>query len=127
MTITGHDHLYDHWVERYQGADGQQRRMDHVVTGGGGAPLYAYLGEPSLREYRLTSAAGRIMLVHLAKPGPNPGDNPYHFVLFQVDGDRIQLQVIGVDWGAGFQPYRSNGVDLGGGGATRAPAGGARR
>ena len=25
--------------------------MDQIVSGGGGAPLYAYGGEPNLREY----------------------------------------------------------------------------
>jgi hypothetical protein len=33
-------------------------------------------------------------------------------VLVKVDGDRISLEVIGVDWGRNFQPYRSNKADL---------------
>src|SRR6185503_386540 len=32
MTITGHDHLLDHWVERYSD-DAGAHRMDHLVTG----------------------------------------------------------------------------------------------
>jgi hypothetical protein len=42
----------------------------------------------------------------------NPGDNPYHFLLVQVDGERIRIEVIGVDWGQGFKPYRSNATEL---------------
>ena len=118
MTITGHDHLYDHWVERYQDGTGRQYRLDHIVTGGGGAPPYGYQGEPSVTEYRQAGAAERVTLDHLAKPGPDPGDNPYHYVVVQVDGDEIRLEVVGVDWGRNFQPYRSNRIDLGGGGAT---------
>ncbi|MEO6237318.1 MAG: metallophosphoesterase, partial [Vicinamibacterales bacterium] len=38
MVVTGHDHLFDHWVERYDD-NGVAYRMDSIVTGGGGAPL----------------------------------------------------------------------------------------
>ena len=82
--------------------------MDHLVTGGGGAPLYAYQGEPNLQDYLKAGATDRVTLEHLVKPGPDPGDNPYHFVVVQVDGDQFQVEVIGVDWGANFKPYRSN-------------------
>ena len=37
MIITGHDHLLDHWVERYEDG-GVTYRRDDIVTGGGGAP-----------------------------------------------------------------------------------------
>ncbi len=107
MTIGGHEHLYEHWVERYTDASGERRRMDHLVTGGGGAPLYTYRGEPDLRDYRTAGAGERIAVEHLVKPGPEPGDNPYHYVVLQVDGEDIQLDVVGVDWGAGFAPYRT--------------------
>jgi hypothetical protein len=40
--------------------------------------------------------------------GPYPGYNAYHFIVVQVDGDQFQVEVIGIDWGAGFKPYRSN-------------------
>jgi hypothetical protein len=36
----------------------------------------------------------------------------YHYVLVTVDGERFSLEVIGVDWGRDFQPYRSNKADL---------------
>ena len=116
MTITGHEHLYEHWVERFVDATGEAQRMDHIVTGGGGAPLYAYQGEPNLQEFTKAGAAEKVALEHLVKPGPKPGDNPYHFVIVTVDGDDIQLDVVGVDWGRDFKPYRSASVSLGRGG-----------
>jgi hypothetical protein len=86
--------------------------MDHVVTGGGGAPLYSYTGEPDLREYLRKNAAEKVTLEHLVRPGIEPGDNPYHYVLVRVDGTHLRLEVIGVDWGSGFKPYRSRTADL---------------
>lgn len=107
LLITGHEHLFEHWVERYRDS-GRARRIDHVVTGGGGAPLYAYRGSPDLRAYMLASGADSARLEHLVRPGPYPGDNPYHYVIVNVDGDRISLEVRSVDWGAGYAPYRTN-------------------
>lgn len=112
ILFSGHEHLFEHWVERYEDSEGHKLRLDQIVTGGGGAPLYAYRGEPDLREYLKTYIAEKVSLEHLVRPGINPGDNPYHYVLVHVDGDRIQLEVIGVDWGRSFQPYRSNTTDL---------------
>jgi hypothetical protein len=40
------------------------------------------------------------------------GDNPYHYLVVHVDGDRLWFDVVGVDWGTGFQPYRSARVIL---------------
>ena len=88
MTITGHDHLYDHFVERYDDAQGTHR-MDHIVSGGGGAPIYAYRGEPDLALFVAAAAPQHVVVEHLARPGPDEADNPHHFVIFQVDGDRI--------------------------------------
>jgi hypothetical protein len=112
ILFSGHEHLFEHWVERYEDGDGRKYRLDHVVTGGGGAPLYAYRGEPDLREYLKTNSAQKVSLDHIVKPGLDPGGNPYHFLLVQVDGDRIRLEITGVDWGRGFQPYRSNKAEL---------------
>ncbi|MEK6284725.1 MAG: metallophosphoesterase [Acidobacteriota bacterium] len=112
ILFTGHEHLFEHWVERYEDSDGNKRRIDQIVTGGGGAPLYPYRGEPDLREYLKTYASEKVSLDHVVRPGMNPGDNPYHFLVVQVDGDRIRLEIIGVDWGRGFQPYRSNRTEL---------------
>lgn len=106
--FAGHEHLFEHWVERYEDTTGRHR-MDLVVSGGGGAPPYAYQGEPETRTFNLANHAS---LEHLVKPGMNPGDNPYHFVIVRVDEERLSMEVVGVDWGRSFQPYRSNKVDL---------------
>ena len=112
ILFSGHEHLFEHWVERYEDGDGRKYRLDHIVTGGGGAPLYAYHGEPDLREYLRNNATQKVSLDHIVRPGLDPGGNPYHFLLVQVDGDRIRLEVTGVDWGRGFEPYRSNKAEL---------------
>lgn len=111
VVLTGHDHLFDHWVERYTDATGRYR-MDLVTTAGGGAPLYGYQGEPDIAEYLRSNQASRVALEHLVKPGLAPGENPYHFVIVRVDGDRMDLEVVGVDFGANWKPYRSNRAEL---------------
>lgn len=112
VLFTGHEHFFEHWVERYEDGTGRKYRLDQVVTGGGGAPLYAYQGEPDLRDYLKANAAEKVTMEHLVKPGPERGDNPHHYVLVQVDGDRIHLEVIGIEWGSGFQPYRNRRTEL---------------
>ena len=94
LLVTGHDHLYDHFVERYDDK-GVTYRMDTIITGGGGAPLYGYIGEPDLRTYAAASPTENIRVEHLMKPSETPGSNPHHFVLIRVDGDRLSLEVIG--------------------------------
>jgi calcineurin-like phosphoesterase family protein len=111
IIFAGHDHTFEHWVERYEDETGKYR-LDHVITGGGGAPLYAYAGDPDTRDYIKAGEAEKVTLDRIAKPAYEPGEGAYHYVLVQVDGDRISLEVIGVDWGRNFQPYRSNKADL---------------
>lgn len=111
LLLTGHEHLFEHWVERYVDASGPHR-IDEIVSGGGGAPLYTYTGEPDLREYLAAGAQEKVSLEHLARPSSDPGANPFHYVVVHVDGARISLEVIGVDWGKGFAPYRSNAASL---------------
>jgi 3',5'-cyclic AMP phosphodiesterase CpdA len=112
VVFSGHEHFFEHWVERHQDSLGNKYRMDHVVTGGGGAPLYSYTGEPDLHAYLKANAANKVTLEHLVRPGIQPGDNPYHYVLVRVDGTSLRLEVLGVHWGLGFKPYRSREVDL---------------
>src|SRR6266446_1972295 len=109
--FSGHEHLFEHWVEHYTDANGPHR-MDLVVSGGGGAPVYAYSGEPNLHDYLKANEASKVTLQHLVKPSVERGLNPYHFVIVRVDGEKLDMEVTGVDWGSGFQPYRSNKVEL---------------
>lgn len=112
LLLTGHEHLFEHWVERYRDATGAPQRMDHIVSGGGGAPLYTYQGEPDTRAYIREAGADSTRLTHLVKPGVSAGDNPYHFLIVHVDGTRLWFDVVGVDWGRDFAPYRSARVVL---------------
>ena len=103
--------MFEHWVERYEDASGKHR-LDHILTGGGGAPLYTFAGEPDTREYIKAGAAEKVTLDRIAKPAYEPGMGAYHYVLVTVDGDKINVEIIGVDWGRDFQPYRSNKANL---------------
>jgi hypothetical protein len=107
LLLTGHEHLFEHWVERYTDASGPHR-VDEIVSGGGGAPLYGYTGEPDLHDYLASTSAEKVTLEHLARPSIDPGANPFHYVVVHVDDDRISVEVVAVDWGRGFAPYRSN-------------------
>lgn len=108
LLLTGHEHLYEHWSERYRDTQGATRRIDQLVTGGGGAPIYTYRGEPDLRAYLAATGPDSARVSHLVRPGPERGDNPYHFVVVHVNGEEISLEVRSVDWGIGYAPYRSN-------------------
>jgi 3',5'-cyclic AMP phosphodiesterase CpdA len=111
LLLTGHEHLFEHWVERYNDASGAHR-IDEIVSGGGGAPLYTYRGEPDVRRYVADNAALKVSLDHLARPSSDPGANPFHYVVVHVDGERFNIEVVGVDWGKGFAPYRSSAASL---------------
>jgi calcineurin-like phosphoesterase family protein len=103
MTITGHDHLYDHFVERYTDG-GVSHRRDDLVTGGGGAPIYTYRGEPDMQVYLVQGADHNVRVQHLMKPGATPAENPHHFVVVHVDGDRLSLEVIAAG-AVAYMPY----------------------
>ncbi len=111
LLMTGHEHLFEHWVERYTDASGSHR-LDEIVSGGGGAPLYAYTGEPDLRDYITAGAPQKVSVEHLVRPSIDPGANPFHYVVVHVDGTKINVEVIAVDWGRGFAPYRSSAASL---------------
>ena len=111
LTLTGHDHLYDHWIERYSDA-GVTYRRDDLVTGGGGAPVYVYRGEPEVRAYLAAGASQNVRLEHPMRPGATPQENPSHFVVIRVDGDRLSLEVVGAR-AAEYKPYKDrSGIDL---------------
>jgi 3',5'-cyclic AMP phosphodiesterase CpdA len=103
MTLCGHDHLLDYYIERYEDR-GRAYRMDHLVSGGGGAPTYVYRGEPDLPEYEAVNAAQKVRVEHLIKPGATIADNPHHFVVIRVDGDHVSLEVDAPD-NATFKPF----------------------
>lgn len=111
IVFSGHEHLFEHWVEHYSDGSGAHR-MDLIVSGGGGAPIYAYTGEPDVSEYLQANAASHVTLDHIVKPSVDRGENPYHYLLVRVDGEKLDLQVLSVDWGAGYAPYRSNKTTL---------------
>jgi hypothetical protein len=110
MTFAGHDHLLDHFVERYD-EGGRTYRMDHLVSGGGGAPTYTYTGEPDLQLYLKENAPQHVRVEHLIRPGPAVEDNPHHFVIVRVDGDRLSLEVVGTGM-TPYLPYGRPRVDL---------------
>lgn len=112
LVLAGHEHLFEHWVERYQDA-GQSYRLDQIVSGGGGAPPYPYQGEPDLRAYVKSDSAAHLTVEHLVRPAMEAWQNPYHYLVVHVDGTHVSIEVIGVDAGRDFQPYRSRTADLG--------------
>jgi 3',5'-cyclic AMP phosphodiesterase CpdA len=112
IVLTGHEHFFEHWIERYRGADGAWQRLDHLVSGGGGAPIYTYSGPPDQRRYRRTSGNADVRLTQLVRPGRRERDNPYHFLVVHVNGDDIAVEYVGVDWGAQFRPYGRPSVSL---------------
>ena len=103
MIVAGHEHMFDHFVERYDDR-GATYRIDTVITGGGGAPTYTYNGEPDLRAYAASAAASNVRVEHLMKPGMTIAENPHHFVVIQVDGAALSLEVIAAG-GAPYTPY----------------------
>jgi hypothetical protein len=81
LLLVGHEHFFEHWVERYVDADGTPGRLDQIVSGGGGAPIYAYVGTPNLVAYQRADPSARVRVEQLVKPGVSAGDNPYHYVV----------------------------------------------
>lgn len=110
LTLTGHDHLFDHFIEHYDDATGTHR-MDHIVSGGGGAPIYSYRGEQDLAAYAAAAAPQRVRIEHAVRPGAHEADNPHHFVVIEVDGDRLRVQPIATV-AAPFLPYGQPKMEL---------------
>lgn len=106
LLLNGHEHLFEHWVEHYQDATGTHR-LDEIVSGGGGAPIYTFRAEPDLAGYLQANADRHVTVDHLVRPAADTTGNPHHYLVVRVNGDEISVQVIGVDWGASFAPYGS--------------------
>jgi 3',5'-cyclic AMP phosphodiesterase CpdA len=103
LVLAGHEHVLEHWIERYTD-NGRDGRIDTIVTAGGGAPIYTYRGEPDLTAYLTAGAAQNVRVEHLVTPGRTIPENPNHFVVVQVDGDRLSVEAIAVG-NAPFTPY----------------------
>ena len=110
LLLTGHEHLFEHWVERYEDASGSHR-IDEIVSGGGGAPLYGYMGEPDVRDYLLAGKADSVSLSISCAPtsirGPTPSTSSSC-----MSTERASTWKCAADWGRGFAPYRSSGAAL---------------
>ncbi len=104
LLIAGHEHLFEHWIERYSDESGLHR-IDEIVSGGGGAPIYSYSSEPDLTAYLDSAASAHVSVEHFVRPAPDSTGNPHHFVVVHVDGEQMTVEVIGVDWGTEFSPY----------------------
>lgn len=85
--------MFEHWVEHYSDATGPHR-MDFVVSGGGGAPIYGYSGEPDVSDFLKANSSNQVTLEHLVKPGIDSSSNPYHYVIVRIDGDRLAMEVV---------------------------------
>jgi len=81
--------------------NGVAYRMDMVISGGGGAPTYVYTGEPNLDAYMAEGKDQQLRVEHIARPGPAIEDNPHHFIVVRVDGERLSLEIVGT----GARPY----------------------
>lgn len=110
LLLAGHDHLFDHFIERYSDSTGPHR-LDQIVTGGGGGPIYRYTGEPDLRRYAETALPTQVTVEHAVRPSDQVSGNPHHFVVIQVDGPHLQLRVVSTV-AAPFLPYGTDTVSL---------------
>ncbi len=110
MTITGHEHFLEHWVEHYQ--DGRNTyRMDDLVEGGGGAPTYVFKGLPDVKLFEDMAAPQKVTISQLVRPGSTVEDNPHSFVIVEIDGERIWLRVVAEN-DAAYEPYGRPRVEL---------------
>ena len=112
LLLTGHEHLLEHWVERWTDSSRTRRRMDQIVSGGGGAPLYPYTQEPDLRGYIAGVDQGNVTLEHLVRPDPAPKFDNYHFLVVHVDGEHISVEYVGLPSGKKVQPYPTTPFEL---------------
>ena len=75
LLVTGHDHLYDHFVERYDDK-GVTYRMDTSSPAAAARRATGYIGEPDLRAYIAASPAENIRVEHLMRPGDTAAGIP---------------------------------------------------
>lgn len=111
VLFAGHEHFYEHWIERYRDQSGVHR-LDQIVSAGGGAPHYVYTGEPDLSAYIAANARDSVSLEHTVKPLAPAAANPFHFLVVHVDGARITVDVIVAEPDKPFAPYPGRTVVL---------------
>jgi hypothetical protein len=111
IVLSGHDHLFEQWVEHYIDAGGEHR-MDLILSAGGGAPPYPYSGEPDTGAYLAAGAAEKVRLDHIVKPSRVPAENHFHFVIVRVDGSNLSVEVVGSDPADNYKPYGKDVFDL---------------
>lgn len=104
LLLTGHEHLFEHWIERYVDSTGTHR-IDEIVSGGGGAPAYKFTREPDLGSYIKVGADEQVTVQHLIAPSPRSSANPLHYVVVDVNGAEVSVRVVGVGSGRDFAPY----------------------
>jgi hypothetical protein len=109
--LGGHDHEFEHYVEHYTDNTGLHR-MDLIISAGGGAPLYAYSGEPDTADYLAAGASAKVQLDHIVKPFPVAADNKFHYTILRVDGNKLSIEVVGLETAASFKPYGKDVFDL---------------
>jgi hypothetical protein len=111
LLLAGHEHMLEHYVEHYDDATGTHR-LDQVVTGGGGAPIYTYRGEPELATYLRAGAPQGVRVERVVTASTDTLKDPHHYMVVHVDGDRIRVEAFGVGWGEWFMPYGKDGMVL---------------
>lgn len=111
LMLVGHEHLFEHWTERYRDASGSWR-LDQIVSGGGGAPIYRYSGEPDLSAYEAAGGVDHARVEHLIRPSADTTANPHHYLVVHVDGPVLRVEAVGVGWGSAFAPYPKGGLVL---------------
>jgi hypothetical protein len=104
--ISGHEHFFEHWMERYTDASGPHR-MDLIVSGGGGASRYGFSALPETQAYIDAAPASQIQLDQMVRPGPQ-SSTPYHYVILHVDGDKIEMEVVAVGTAKPYLPYNDS-------------------
>src|SRR5690348_18409950 len=91
LLLTGHEHLFEHFVERWRDSTGRAHRLDEIVSGGGGAPTYTYSAEPDLTQYIAEAGRDSLRVEHLVRPGATIPENPYHYLVVHVNKANISF------------------------------------
>ena len=75
FVLTGHSHSYQRFHPMFTKDENETHPITHIVTAGGGAPMYRVEDDPHL-------AVGRA---------------EYHYTVFRIDGDKLSCRVLTPD------------------------------